>query len=55
MGTIIQTGHSLAVVIPKKYARQLGLKVHDRVKLELLRETGQITYTFTNIRQLALV
>lgn len=54
-GTVIKTGNSLAVVIPAKFAHKLGIKMHDRVSVALSPQTGQITYTFINVRQLTLV
>lgn len=53
--SVITTGHSLAVVIPATFAKKLGIKNRDRVKITLSPQTGQITYTFLNIRQLTLV
>lgn len=52
---IIQSGNSLAVVVPAAFARKLGLRPSDPVNFEMSLTRGQITYTFLNIRQLPLV
>lgn len=53
--SVVTAGNSLAVVVPAKFAKQLGVRPGDKVEVELKPQTGQITYTFLNIRQLPLV
>ena len=52
--TVIKTGHSLAVVVPAPFAKQVGLRSGDKVRVQIKQELGQITYTFLNTRQLPL-
>lgn len=52
---VVQTGNSLAVIIPAPFARQLGIRPRDRVQVNLDQNHARITYTFLNIRQLPLV
>lgn len=53
--TVIRTGNSLAVVVPSQFVKRVGVKAKDKVEVTLHPETGQITYTFLNVRQLPLV
>lgn len=53
--SVIKTGNSIAVVVPAKFAKVIGIKPGDKVKLDLDPQTGKITYTFLNVRQLSLV
>ncbi|OGV96515.1 hypothetical protein A2W24_03305 [Microgenomates group bacterium RBG_16_45_19] len=53
--SVIRSGHSLAVVIPAPFVRQVGVKPKDKVNVNLSLKTGKITYTFLNMRQLPLV
>ena len=52
---VIKTGNSLAVVIPAPFVKRVGVKPKDKVTVSLHPETGQVTYTFLNVRQLPLV
>jgi antitoxin component of MazEF toxin-antitoxin module len=52
---VLRTGNSYAVVIPAKFARQIGIKSGDKVKVEANPKTGMVTYTFIDVRQLSLV
>jgi antitoxin component of MazEF toxin-antitoxin module len=51
---IIKTGNSLAVTIPSKLVKQVGLKAGDRVESNIKAESGTIEYTFIDMRQLPL-
>lgn len=51
---ILRTGHSLAVVIPSTFVRDLAIKSGDSVQVTPDRRRGKITYTFQNITQLTL-
>jgi antitoxin component of MazEF toxin-antitoxin module len=53
--SVVKTGNSLAVVIPATFIRRLGIRPKDQVQLQIDLLKGQITYTFTNRRQLPLV
>jgi antitoxin component of MazEF toxin-antitoxin module len=53
--SVIESGNSICVVVPAAFARKLGIRPKDRVKLKPDLQKGRITYTFTNIRQLPLV
>lgn len=53
--TVIKTGNSLAVVVPAKFAKRVGLRSGDKVRVEVRAELGKITYTFLNTRQLPLM
>lgn len=52
---VVQTGNSLAVIVPSQFTRKLGIRPGDPVNFSLSPSTGKITYTFLNIRQLPLV
>lgn len=51
---IIKAGNSLAVTIPSKFVKTVGVKLGDQVQVSTKPETGQITYTFSGSRQLSL-
>jgi antitoxin component of MazEF toxin-antitoxin module len=51
---IVKTGNSLAITIPSKFAKLVGLKAGDRVRSEVMTETNTITFTFLDTRQLSL-
>lgn len=53
--TVIKTGNSLAVVVPAPFAKRVGLRPGDKVRVAVRQEVGQITYTFLNTRQLPLM
>lgn len=54
MQKVIRTGHSLAVVIPQKVARLMGIKAGDKVKLKTLSEKAEIRLLFSGLSQLPL-
>lgn len=43
---VLRTGHSLAVVIPSQFVRDLAIKSGDMVHVLPDRRKGKITYTF---------
>jgi len=51
---VIRTGHSLAVVIPSRVARVMGIKAGDKVKLKISSEKGKIILGFFGSLQLPL-
>jgi len=51
---IVRTGNSLAITIPSKFVKIVGLKAGDRVESDIKAETNTITYTFLDTRQLPL-
>jgi antitoxin component of MazEF toxin-antitoxin module len=53
--TIIKVGNSLAVTIPSRVARTLGIKHQDKVMAKIDLEDGSITYRFQGSHQLPLV
>lgn len=53
--TVLKTGNSLSVVVPAKFTKKLGIRPGDKVSFSLNEKSGQITYTFLNVRQLSLV
>lgn len=55
INSVLKTGNSLAVVVPAKFVKKVGIKPGDKVKISLKPHRGQITYTFLNVRQLSLV
>lgn len=52
---ILKTGHSLAVTIPSKFAKSLGVKQGDDVQLKVDLTSGKIQIFFGGVRQLSLV
>ena len=51
---IIKTGNSLAVTIPAKFAKQVGIRAGDRVRSRIKPAKGVVEYTFLDMRQLPL-
>ncbi|OGG15127.1 hypothetical protein A2773_04525 [Candidatus Gottesmanbacteria bacterium RIFCSPHIGHO2_01_FULL_39_10] len=51
---VIKTGHSLAIVIPSKIAKIMGIKAGDRVRLTAQSEKGKIILSFSGSLQLTL-
>lgn len=51
---IIKAGNSLAVTIPSKFAKDVGIKSGDIVRVTPKPEKGQLTFSFSGIRQLTL-
>jgi antitoxin component of MazEF toxin-antitoxin module len=52
---VIKAGNSLAVTIPSKFAKTIGIKLATDVEVELEPETGKMVLTFSGVRQLTLV
>lgn len=51
---VIRTGNSVAVTIPSEFARDLGIRVGDQVKVRLDKGKGKIVFTFSGAKQLLL-
>lgn len=51
---VIKAGNSAAVTVPAEFVKTVGIKIGDMVKVEAFPEKGQITYTFSGVRQLAI-
>ncbi len=51
---VIKTGHSLAVVIPSKIVKIMGIKAGDKVRLTAKSEKGKIILSFSGMLQLSL-
>mgnify|MGYP003733795905 CR=1 FL=1 len=51
---IIKTGNSLAVTIPARFTKSIGVKAGDEVKVKVEPEKGRIVYHFSGVRQLPL-
>ncbi len=55
MPKVIQSGNSLAITIPKKFAKQVGAKKGDTVKITKFPHKAQILITFDGPKQLLLI
>ena len=51
---IIKAGNSLAVTIPSKFARNIGIKSGDDVIVKPILEEGKLIMIFSGIRQLKI-
>lgn len=51
---IIKAGNSLAVVVPSKFVKKLGIRKGDYVELHLHVSKNKIVYTFSGVQQLSL-
>lgn len=51
---IIKAGNSLVVVIPSQFAKNMGLKKGDLVRVKGNISKGQVSYFFTGAQQLSL-
>lgn len=54
MQKVLRCGNSLAVVIPARFAQELGVKNGDNVKLVTKPEIGRLTIIFSGAKQLPL-
>lgn len=54
MAKIIQTGNSLAITIPTKFAKMVGAKKGDIIKISKYPHKGQIVIRFAGPKQLIL-
>lgn len=52
---VIKTGNSLAVTIPAWFAKDLGVKIGDTVKVNLESDKGRVIYNFQGAKQLPLL
>lgn len=51
---VIRAGNSTAVTVPADFVKKVGIKVGDDVQVETDLEKGQVSYTFSGVRQLTL-
>lgn len=51
---ILKAGNSLAVTIPSKFVKNIGIKLGDEVTVHQQPETGQLIFSFSGMRQLTL-
>lgn len=54
MQKVIRTGNSLAVTIPAHFARSVGVRAGDNVKVRLEPDSGKAIYSFFGAKQLPL-
>lgn len=54
MQKVIRTGNSLAVTVPADFARSVGVRAGDNVKVELKSDTGKAIFSFFGAKQLPL-
>lgn len=52
---VIKAGNSLAVTLPSDFVKTIGIHPGDDVKVTPLPERGRIHYTFSGVKQLALL
>lgn len=55
MAKIIKAGNSIAVTIPAKFARKIGVKAGDEVRISTSQLKSSMTVTFKSARQLPLI
>lgn len=51
---VIRAGNSKAVTVPANFVKTVGIKTGDTVEVKTSPEKGQITYTFSGVRQLTI-
>ncbi len=51
---VIRTGNSLAVTVPAEFAKMVGIKAGDEVKVSVKPDKGIATYSFAGAKQLPL-
>ena len=54
MQKVLKTGNSIGVTIPSKFAKSVGIKIGDQVKVKTILETGKVVYTFKGVKQLSM-
>lgn len=54
MQKVLQTGNSLAVVIPAQFIKDLGIRRGDNVNVVTLPEKSEMVVKFTQSKQLPL-
>ena len=55
MAKIVQTGNSLAITIPSKFAKRIGIRLGDEVSVKTLPHRGRLIADFKSMRQLPLI
>lgn len=51
---VLKTGNSLAVTIPSKFVKALGVRRGDEVKIEKRIDKGSLTLHFKGVQQLPI-
>lgn len=51
---VVRTGNSLAITLPAKFIRTLGVKAGDKVEVSYSFDQTSVTYVFREARQLTL-
>lgn len=54
MQKVIRTGNSLAVTVPADFARSVGVRAGDNVKVKLESSSGKAIFSFFGAKQLPL-
>ncbi|KKU92492.1 MAG: hypothetical protein UY21_C0001G0115 [Microgenomates group bacterium GW2011_GWA1_48_10] len=54
MSKVIQSGHSLAVTIPREFVQMVGIKKGDNVKIEKRPNRGALILRFKGAQQLVI-
>lgn len=54
MQKVFKTGNSLAVTVPVKFAKDLGVRQGDAIKVEVRQDKGTLTYHFQGVQQLPI-
>lgn len=54
MAKIFKTGNSLAVTVPSRFVRAVGLRSGDTVHVVSQIDRGRLTFQFSGARQLSL-
>ncbi len=52
---IIRSGNSLAITIPSKFVKQIGIRSGDDAEVTTNPYRGKITVTFRQVRQLSFL
>lgn len=51
---VIKTGNSLAVTVASEFAKSVGVRAGDQVRVKIESDKGVITYFFSGAKQLPL-
>lgn len=51
---VLRAGNSVGVTVPSEFVKTVGVRVGDMVLVKTVPEKGQVIYTFSGVRQLAL-
>ena len=54
MQKVMKTGNSLAVTIPTKFAKIMGVKRGDQIKVEKRPDKGTLTFYFQGPQQIPI-